>query len=66
MAEIKVGKPDIAIDATSHLKGVEEGNAPKKQSGLHEDGTVDARFSTGINPKRHDPLADGMPNLPPG
>jgi hypothetical protein len=66
MVEIKVGKPDVAIDAPSHVKGVEEGNTPKKQSGMHDDGTVDARFSTGISPKRHDPLTEAMPNLPPG
>lgn len=66
MGEIKVGKPDVAIDAPSHVKGVEEGNSPKKQTGWHDDGTVDARSSTGIAPKRHDPLVQEMPNLPPG
>jgi hypothetical protein len=66
MSEIKVGKPDVKIDAPAHVKGVEEGNTPKKQAGHHDDGTVDARSSTGVAPKRHDPLAEGMPNLPPG
>jgi hypothetical protein len=66
MGEIRVGKPDVAIDASSHVPGVEEGNTPKKQAGWHDDGTVDARFSTGIAPKRHDPVSPEMPNLPPG
>jgi hypothetical protein len=66
MAEIRVGKPDVAVDASSHVKGVEEGNTPKKQAGFHSDGTVDARRSTGIQPKKHDPLLPEMPNLPPG
>jgi hypothetical protein len=66
MAKIRVGKPDVRIDASSHVDGVEEGNSAKKQAGFHDDGTVDARRSTGISPSRHDPLAPGMPNLPPG
>jgi len=66
MAEIKVGKPDVKLDASSHTAGVEQGNSPKQQSGWHDDGTVDARSSTGIAPDRHDPVSDSMPNLPPG
>ena len=66
MAEIRVGTPDVAVDASAHVAGVEEGNSPKPQAGFHADGTVDARRSTGINPRTHDPIAPGMPNLPPG
>ena len=66
MAKIRVGTPDVAIDASSHIDGVEEGNAPKRQAGFHDDGTVDARRSTGINPRTHDPISPSMPNLPPG
>lgn len=70
MGEIRVGKPDIAPDATSHTKGVHEGNhrgTRQRQVGFHTDGTADARRSTGIQPKKHDPLLPGvMPNLPPG
>ena len=66
MSEIKVGTPDVKIDASAHVKGVEQGNTPKKQVGHHDDGTLDARASTGIAPKRHDPLVEEMPNLPPG
>lgn len=66
MAEIRVGKPDVRVDAASHTKGVENGNGKNRQRGLHKDGTVDARFSTGIRPKHHNPILPVMPNLPPG
>jgi hypothetical protein len=68
MAEIKVGKPDVKIDASAHTKGVPQGNSTgnyEKQPGHHDDGTADARRSTGIKPARHDPLP-GAPNLSPG
>lgn len=68
MAEIRVGKPDVKIDASAHTKGVPQGNAIgnyEKQVGHHEDGTADARRSTGVKPKRHEPLLPGMPDLPP-
>jgi len=69
MAEIRVGKPDVKVDASAHTKGVPQGNAPgnyEKQPGHHDDDTADARRSTGIGPKRHDPVLPIMPNLPPG
>lgn len=69
MAGIKVGTPDVAPDAPSHTKGVRQGNATgnlKKQPGHHEDGTADARRSTGVSPKKHDAILPIMPNLPPG
>ena len=69
MAEIRVGKPDVKIDASAHTKGVPQGNAPgnyEKQAGHHDDDTADARRSTGIGPRRHDPILPIMPNLPPG
>ena len=69
MGEIRVGKPHTKIDAPSHTKGVHQGNTPgsyKKQIGHHEDGTADARRSTGIGRKRHDAILPIMPNLPPG
>lgn len=67
MARIKVGKPDVEPDLPSHVDGVPQGNQkPAKQQGHHDDGTVDARRSTGINPKKHDPILPIMPNLPPG
>jgi hypothetical protein len=69
MARIKLGKPDVRPDATAHTKGVPQGNAPgayAKQVGHHADGTADARRSTGVAPRRHDPILPTMPNLPPG
>ena len=69
MAEIRVGKPDVAPDTPSHTKGVPEGNqtgAYEKQVGHHKDGTADARRSTGVLPKKKNPILPIMPNLPPG
>ena len=66
MAGIRVGKPDVAIDASAHTPGVEEGNSKAKQVGLHADGTADERRSTGIQPGKHDPISPDMPNIPPG
>jgi len=67
MGQIRVGKPDIAPDAPTHVKGVHQGNEGPydKQRGHHPDGTADARRSTGINAKKHDPILPIMPNLPP-
>jgi hypothetical protein len=69
MAEIRVGKPDVKIDAPSHIGGVSQGNhkgAYEKEVGFHPDGTADSRRSTGINPKKRDPILPVMPNIPPG
>lgn len=68
MAEIKVGKPDVAPDTTAHTKGVPQGNrknAYHRMIGHHRDGTADARRSTGISPKKHDAILPIMPNVPP-
>lgn len=69
MAQIRVGKPDVAPDTPSHVKRVEEGNEEKRgllrQIGHYPDGTVDARRSTGIRPRKRDPILPVMPNLPP-
>lgn len=69
MAQIRVGKPDVAPDTPAHTNGVEEGNrkgAYEKQVGHKADGTADARRSTGVSPKKHDAILPIMPNLPPG
>jgi hypothetical protein len=69
MSELRVGQPDIAPDATAHIKGVPQGNAPgsfESEPGFHRDGTADARRSTGVSPNKHDPILPVMPNLPPG
>lgn len=68
MSEIKIGKPDVAPDATAHIKGVHQGNhknAYKHMTGHHNDGTADARRSTGVSPKHHDAILPIMPNVPP-
>ena len=65
---IRVGKPDVRLDAPSHVPGIEQGNAvgnDAKQRGHHPDGTADARRSTGVAPRRHDPVLPTMPNIPP-
>ncbi|WP_034263163.1 hypothetical protein [Actinospica robiniae] len=69
MAEIRVGEPDVEPDASSHIKGVAQGNAKgayDKEVGHNDDGTADSRRSTGVNPKAHNPILPVMPNLPPG
>jgi hypothetical protein len=69
MGRIRVGKPDVRPDTPSHVKGVEQGNEKgsyKHQMGHHADGTADARRSTGIGPKKHNPILKIMPNWPPG
>ncbi len=69
MAEIRVGTPDVKPDTSSHTKGVRQGNATctyRRQAGHYPDGTADARRSTGVNPKSHNPILPIMPNLPPG
>ncbi|MBX6769300.1 MAG: hypothetical protein IRY90_19475 [Actinomadura rubrobrunea] len=69
MAEIRVGRRHVKPDAPSHVRGVRQGNrkgALKKQAGHYLDGTADARRSTGVNPKKRDPILPVMPNLPPG
>jgi hypothetical protein len=68
MGKIRVGKPDVKIDAATHVRGIHEGNKGPyhKQPGHHEDGTADARRSTGIHPKRHNAILKVMPNLSPG
>lgn len=69
MAQIRVGKPDVQPDTPAHTKGVEQGNAKgsyEKQVGHHPDGTADARRSTGVSPKKRNPILSLMPNLPPG
>ncbi|BCB77732.1 hypothetical protein GCM10022251_81880 [Phytohabitans flavus] len=63
---IRVGKPDVAPDISAHTRGVVQGNSKRRQAGHRGDGTVTARRSTGIRPKRHEPIVPAMPNLPPG
>ena len=69
MAEIRVGKPDVEARRLGAHEGGAAGQRPRqleKQAGHHDDGTADARRSTGIGPKKHDPILPIMPNRPPG
>ena len=67
-----VGRPDVKNAASSHVRGVREGNVSKHLEGdggfrligaLMAVGT--ARRSTGINPDDRDPIDRRSPNLSP-
>ncbi|MER7178620.1 hypothetical protein ABT404_03870 [Streptomyces hyaluromycini] len=68
MGSIRVGRAQARPDTPSHVPGLHQGNRGPNtaQTGHHQDGTADARRSTGIHWKRHDVLLDVMPNIPPG
>ncbi|MET7289452.1 hypothetical protein [Streptomyces sp. NPDC005573] len=68
MGNIRVGRPQVKPDTPTHVCGTHEGNQGpyEAQPGHYEDGTADARRSTGISPHRHDALLEIMPNIPPG
>jgi len=68
MARINLGKPDTTADAPAHTPGVKQGNSTgnyESQVGHHPDGRSGAERSTGINPKKRDPIDPRMPNLSP-
>jgi hypothetical protein len=65
---IRFGKPDVKQDTPAHTPGIREGNQPgayARQPGHRPDGRSTARRSTGINPKRREPIDPRMPNLSP-
>jgi hypothetical protein len=67
MAQVRTG-PGPAIDVSAHTPGVKQGNAKgsyERQPGHLPDGRSTARRSTGIDPRRRDPIDPRMPNLPP-
>lgn len=68
MGRIRTGKPHTRPDSPAHVTGIREGNANRigRQVGHRKDGTVDARRSTGIRPRKHNAILKTMPNLPPG
>jgi hypothetical protein len=68
MGRIRVGDPDVRPDTPGHVRGLHQGNEGSYdgQPGHHEDGTADARRSTGIHWKKHNAILKSMPNLPPG
>ena len=77
MADLKVGKPDVAPDAPSHTKGIRQGNEPggiENDPGFYKTGErgagrpsakSTARRSTGINPDARNPIDPNSPNLSP-
>ncbi|MCA1729330.1 MAG: hypothetical protein LC751_07950 [Actinobacteria bacterium] len=77
MADIRVGKPDVKMDAPSHTPRVRQGNEPggiEQDPGLHYTGErgagkpsakSTARKSTSINAKARNPIDPNSPNLPP-
>jgi hypothetical protein len=69
MGKLRVGKGDVAPDATAHKAGVFQGNASgnyEKQAGHLPDGRSTAARSTGIDAKNREPIDPRMPNLSPG
>jgi hypothetical protein len=68
MGSLKLGKPDVAMDAPSHVRGIHQGNERgnyEKMPGHTPSGTSTAERSTGVNAELEEPIAPGMPNLPP-
>ena len=56
-------------DDPAHTPGVRQGNATgsyEKSPGHLPDGRSTAERSTGINPKKREPIDPRMPNLSPG
>ena len=78
MVNIRVGKPDVKMDAPSHTKGIRQGN---ESGGIeHNDPAFystgergpgrpsaksNAGRSTGINPESRNPIDPNSPNLSP-
>jgi hypothetical protein len=65
---LKVGKPDVAQDAPSHVDGIQQGNALGAYDamvGHLPDGRSQAERSTGINAAFEQPIDSRMPNLSP-
>jgi hypothetical protein len=69
---VRVGPPDTDPAAPSHTRGIREGNRVRKAErvrGLQDTDPWSARASaersTGINPKRRNPIDPRSPNLPP-
>jgi hypothetical protein len=66
MADMKTGAEHTGIDRSTHVKGIEEGNARgkyEKMAGHKPDGTSTAARSTGV--AGTEPIDPSMPNLSP-
>jgi hypothetical protein len=64
---LKVGKADTSPDAPAHTPGVKQGNSHpvEKNKGHTKDGRSNAKRSTGVNSRHHEPIDPRMPNLSP-
>ena len=65
---IRVGKPDVDLEAPGHVRGTRAGNDTghyEKMEGHLPDGRSTARRSTGINADAREPIDPRMPNLSP-
>lgn len=67
---VNVGRADVKQTTPSHVRGVHEGNQPRRtgrMARLTRRGRIAATAarSTGINPDRRNPIDPRMPNLSP-
>lgn len=78
MANLRVGKPDVKMDAPSHIQGVHQGNESggieNNDPGFYKTGErgagrasakSTAHRSTGINPESRNPIDPNSPTLTP-
>jgi hypothetical protein len=69
MAQVKTGKAAVKPDMPAHVTGIKQGNSKgnyDRMAGHKPDGRSTAERSTGINPKKREPIDPRMPNLSPG
>ncbi len=62
-----MARQDTSFDKPSHTPGTAKGEEwalHKTEPGRKGEG-VTARFATGINPRKHDPIDPRMPHLTP-
>jgi hypothetical protein len=65
---IRVGKPQVDVEAPTHVAGTSAGNDPghyEKMEGHLADGRSTAERSTGINHDARNPIDPKSPNLSP-
>jgi hypothetical protein len=71
VGNLRVGRPDVAPDLSSHVPGVMQANSPgnlEKNEGIRRHGLGargTAARSTGINAEDRNPIDPRMPNLSP-
>ncbi len=72
ISNVTVGRPDVDPEASSHVRGVFQGNRAhllQRHKGIEEESetraTGSARRSTGIRPKHHDVIDPRMPKISP-